>query len=161
LRPAYHDKVSSQDEGWRRPDYPPRNGEPAEGPDILEQGRDRPPARWRSAGRWRRPPAVAAILGAAGLLVGLAAGYAAGTLHAGKATVPSVRSGATASPIAISPVLNGTAPDQFQLWCAAPADATGTPRPRGTPVTFVPTTTQNGTVIIISPPTGLSLTCHQ
>jgi hypothetical protein len=151
--------VSSQDEGWR-PDYPPWNGEPAEGPDILEQGRDRPPTRRRSASR-RRPPPVATILGAAGLLVGLAAGYAAGTLHAGKAAAPSARSGATASPILISPVLNGTAPNQFQLWCTAPVGATGTSRPLATPVTFVPTTTQHGTVIMISPPAGLSLTCHQ
>jgi hypothetical protein len=151
--------VSSQDEGWRRPDYPPRNGELGEGADILAQGRDRPPARWRSAGRWRRPPKVAAIFGAAGLVVGLAVGYAAGILHAGEATAPSVRSGATASPIAISPVLNGTAPDQFQLWCAAPTGASGTPQPLGTPVTFGPTTTQHGTVIVISPPAGLSPTC--
>jgi len=158
--------VSGRDDGWRRPDHPPWNGEPAEGPDILEQGRDRPPTRRRSAGRWRRPPTVAAILGAAGLLVGFAAGYAAGNLHAGKATAPSARTGATASPMPISPVLNGTAPDQFQpnqfqLWCVAPAGTTGTPQPLGTPGTFVPTTTQHGTVIMISSPAGLSLTCHQ
>jgi hypothetical protein len=159
LRPAYHDEVSSQDEGWQRSDFPPWSGEPAEDPDILEQGRDRPPTRWWSAGRWRRPPTVATILGAAGLLVGLAAGYAVGTLHAGKATVPSAQFSATASPILISPVLNGAAPGQVRLWCAAPAGANGTPQPLNTPVTIVPTATPHGTVI--SPSPGVSLTCRQ
>jgi hypothetical protein len=153
--------VSSQDEGWRRPDYPPWSGEPTEGPDILEQGRDRPPTRWRPTGRWRRPPTAATILGAAGLLVGLTAGYAAGTLHARNATAPPAQSAATASPTPIPPVLNGTAPGQFQLWCAAPPGATGTPLPLDTPVTIVPTTTPHSQVIMIFPSAGPSVTCRQ
>jgi hypothetical protein len=111
---TYHGGVSSQDRGgW--PDYPPSSGEAAEGPDILEQGRDRPPTRWRPTVRWRRPPAVAVILGVAGLFGGLAAGYAAGTLHAEKATAPSAQSSATASSRPASPVFIGGTPDQFQL----------------------------------------------
>jgi hypothetical protein len=149
---AYHDGVSSQDEGWRRPDYPPWSGEPAESPDILEQGRDRARTRRLAAGRWRRPPRVAIILGAAGLLVGLAAGYAAGTLHAGKATAPSARSSATASPILISPVLNGTAPSQAQPWCAAPPGATFTPYGQVDP---------HSQVIVIFQSPGPSRTCRQ
>lgn len=142
LRPAYHDEVRSQDRGGQ-PDYPPWSGEPAEGPDILEQGSDRPPTRWR------RPPTVAIILGVTGLLVGLAAGYAAGTLHAGKATAPSAQSGATASPTTISPVLIDGAPSQFQLQCTA----TGTLRQ-------LDTRTAHGTVIIIFPSAGPKLTCR-
>jgi hypothetical protein len=144
LRPLYHDEMSSQDEGWRRPDYPPRSSEPAAGPDILEQGSDRPPIRRR------RPPTVAIILGAAGLLVGLAAGYTAGTLHAGKATASSAQSGATASPTTISPVLIAGASGQFELQCSA----TGTLRQ-------LAAATAHGTVIMIFPSTGPKLTCHQ
>jgi len=138
--------VSGQDEGWRRPDYPPRNGEPAAGPDILKQGSDRrrPPIRWR----W--PPTVAVILGAAGLLVGLAAGYAAGTLRAGKATASSAQSGVTASPATITPVLIDGASSQFQLQCSA----TGALRQ-------LDASTTHGAVIIIFPSAGPKLTCRQ
>lgn len=160
LRPAYHDEVSSQDKSGRRPDYPPWSGEPA-GPDILEQGSDRPPTRWRSAVRWRRLPTVAIILGVAGLLVGLAAGYEAGTLHAGKATAPSAQSSATASPTTISPILIAGASSQFQLRCSVPAGATGTLRQLDTPVTNVSTPSAHGRVIVIVPSTGLKLTCRQ
>jgi hypothetical protein len=151
--------VSSQDKGGR-PDYLPWSGEPATGPDILEQGSDRPPARWRSAVYWRRPPTVAIILGIAGLLVGLGAGYEAGTLHAGKATAPSAQSGATASRTTISPISIGVAPSQVQLWCSVPAGATITRLQLDTPVTKVSTTTAHGSIIIV-PPAGLKLTCHQ
>jgi hypothetical protein len=161
LQSAYHGEVSSQDEGWRRPDYPQWSGEPAEGPDILEQGRDRPPTRWRLAVRWRRPPTVAISLGVAGLLAGLAAGYAAGTLHAEKAPASSAQSGATASPIPSS-VLNGTATGQVRRWCAAPPGVAFSPDGRvDTPVTIVPATTPHSSVIIIFPSPGPSLTCRQ
>lgn len=136
--------MSSQDEGWRRPDYPPWSSEPAAGPDILEQGSDRPPIRWR----W--PPTVAVVLGAVGLLVGLAAGYAAGTLHAGKATASSAHSGATASPATILPVLIAGASSQFQLQCSA----TGALRQ-------LDASTVHGTVIMIFPSAGPKLTCRQ
>ena len=149
--------MSRQDRGGRRSDYPPWSAGPAEGPDILAQGSDRLPARRRSDVRWRRPPTVAIILGVTGLLIGLAAGYAAGTLHAEKVTVPSAQSRATASPTAISPVLIGGASGQFQLWCPA----TGTLRPLDAPVTIVSTPTAGGTVIRIFPPAGLKLTCPQ
>ena len=149
---AYHGDVSSQDKGGR-PDYP-SSGEAAEGPDILEQGRDRPPTRWRPMVRWRRPPAVAIILGAAGLLGGLAAGYAAGTLHAEKATAPSAQSRATASPTRASPVLIGGTPGQFQLIHCSASGTTCTFRRLGTPVTNLTTTAANGTVIVILPPAG-------
>jgi hypothetical protein len=148
--PLYHDEVSSQDEGWRRPDYPPWSGEPVVGPDILGQGSDRPPIRHRPAVRWRRPPTVAIILGAAGLLVGLAAGYAAGTLHAGKATASSAQSGATASPTTISPVLIAGASSQFQMQCSA----TGMLRQ-------LDASTAHGTVIMIFPSAGPKLICRQ
>jgi hypothetical protein len=157
--PAYPDEVSSQDEGGWRPDYP-RGVEPAEGPDILEQGRDRPPASWRAV-RLRQPPTIAIILGVTGLLVGLAAGFSAGTLHAEKATAPSAQSSATASPTPISPVLIGGASSQFQLLCSP----TGTLLQPGTSFTNVPTPTAlpmptaTGTVIIIFPSAGPKLTC--
>src|SRR6516164_7421287 len=48
------------------------------GDDVLEQG-----SRRRPVPRWRLPRA-ALVLGAVGLLAGLAAGYAAGVRHAGK-----------------------------------------------------------------------------
>ena len=74
----------TDDGGWPRPGSPPGRGDPAAGADVLESGNWRRPAR-----RWR-PPQVAVILGAAGLLVGLAAGYAIGSHHA--ATHPAVSS---------------------------------------------------------------------
>jgi hypothetical protein len=60
---------------------PDRDGSAA-GDDVLEQGRWRGPVP-----RWRLPRA-ALVLGAVGLLVGLAAGYAAGVRHAGKPPSP-------------------------------------------------------------------------
>jgi hypothetical protein len=79
-----------EDGGWPRPGSPPGGGDPAADADVLESGNWRRPA-WR----WR-PPRAAAVLGAAGLVVGLAAGYAAGTLHAGSHPAASARSrGAT------------------------------------------------------------------
>jgi hypothetical protein len=157
LRRAYHDEVSSQDRGGQRPDYPPWSGEPAEDPDILGQGSDRPPIRWRLAVRWRRPPTIAIILGVTGLLAGLAAGYAAGTLHAEKATAASAQARATASPATIppSPVVIGGASSHIQLWCSA----TGTPRQLDTPATNVSTLTPQGTIIMIFPSAGPQLTC--
>jgi hypothetical protein len=143
---AYHGHVSSQDRGgW--PDYPSSSGEAAEGPDILEQGRDRPPTRWR------RQSAVAIILGVAGLLGGLAAGYAAGTMHAEKVTASSARSSATASPTA-SPAFIGDTPDQFQLIHCSAGGTTCTFQRLATPVTNLSTTAANGTVIVILRPAG-------
>jgi xanthosine utilization system XapX-like protein len=153
LRHAYHGDVSSQD-GGGRPDYPPSSDEAAEGPDILEQGRDRPATRWRPTVRWRQPPAVAIILGITGVLVGLAAGYAAGTLHAEKATAPSAQSRATASSTPTSPILIGGAPGQFHLLHCSAGGATCTFRRLDTPVTNLSTTAANGTVIVILPPAG-------
>jgi hypothetical protein len=150
---AYHGDVSSHDRGGR-PDYPPPGGEAAQGRDILEQGRDRPPTRWRPTVRWRRPPAVAVILGVAGLLGGLAAGYAAGTLHTEKATTSSAQSSATASPTPASPVLIGGPPGQFQLIHCSAGGTTCTFRRLGTPVTNLSTTAANGTVIVILPSPG-------
>jgi hypothetical protein len=154
--------VSSQDGG--RPGNPPRSDDPAEGPEILEQGSDRSPARWQPAVRWRRPPRVAIILGVAGLLVGLAAGYAGGTLRAGKATAPPAPSGATVPP---EPLVFGGAQSrlhglsQFQLRCSAPAGATAS-LPLGTPVTNVSLAlTAPGKVIVRFPSAGLKLTCRQ
>jgi hypothetical protein len=60
---------------------PGGDGAPA-GDDVLEQGRSRGPVL-----RWRLPR-VALVLGAVGLLVGLAVGYAAGIRHAGKPPSP-------------------------------------------------------------------------
>ncbi len=57
------------------------------GEDIVELGSARLPVRWR--------PPLAVILAIAGLLVGLAGGYAAGAWHAGKAA-PLSRSRAAA-----------------------------------------------------------------
>jgi hypothetical protein len=96
--------VSADHERWRKPEYqvepghPAAGDEPATGADIVEQGSDRPPARWRSAVRWRRPPTVAIVLGVTGLIVGLGAGYAAGALHAGARTAPPAVSGTTTIP---------------------------------------------------------------
>jgi hypothetical protein len=49
-----------------------------------------------------RPPLIAVILAAAGLLVGLVLGYAAGHRHARNSAVPLSRSGGAASPTAPS-----------------------------------------------------------
>ncbi len=68
---------------------PGGDGSPA-GNDVLEQGSwRRPVPRWR-------PPRAALILGAAGLLVGLAAGYTAGVQHAGKPPPPRPAASRTA-----------------------------------------------------------------
>jgi hypothetical protein len=53
-----------------------------DGDDVLELGREP-----RRAPRWRRP-AAATVLGVAGLLAGLAIGYAAGARHTGKPATP-------------------------------------------------------------------------
>jgi hypothetical protein len=61
----------------------PDGGRPPAGDDVLEMGSRRGPVLRR------RPPAAALVLAATGLLVGLAAGYAAGVRHAGKPVPPS------------------------------------------------------------------------
>jgi len=60
----------------------PDRGGSATGKDVLEQGSRRGPVL-----HWR-PPRVALVLAAAGLLVGLVAGYAVGVRHAGKPHSP-------------------------------------------------------------------------
>jgi hypothetical protein len=68
----------------------------AAGDDVLEQGGQRRPAsRW-----W--PPVAALVLGAAGLLAGLAVGYTAGARHASQPAVPPTpsRAAAAAAPFA-------------------------------------------------------------
>jgi hypothetical protein len=72
----------------------PQAGPPGQWPevtddDIIERGSARAPGPgWRLPGmlvpRWR-PPRIAVIVGLAGLLAGLAAGYAVGTWHTRKA----------------------------------------------------------------------------
>jgi hypothetical protein len=101
---------------------------------------------------------VAIVLGVAGLLVGLAAGYTVGTLHAGKTAAPSARSGATVSPTTISPFLITGTPGQVRLLCFVPAGAISTPQPLPTPVT-----TQNAhlRIIMILPASGQALSCRQ
>jgi len=64
-----------------------------DGDDVLELGRER-----RRAPRWRRP-AAATVLAVAGLLAGLAIGYAAGARHTGKPAAPTPPSH-TATPAA-------------------------------------------------------------
>jgi hypothetical protein len=64
--------VSEGDEGTRRSALPASS-------DILDQGNG-PLFRWWPTVRLRPPPAIAVILGVAGLLAGLASGYAAGTV---------------------------------------------------------------------------------
>jgi hypothetical protein len=71
--------------GWR-----PRADDPAA--DILEQGRDRfPPPNWRV-------PRGAAILLAAGLVIGLGVGYEAGDRQRIRNTSPSAASPGSAAP---------------------------------------------------------------
>jgi hypothetical protein len=69
-------------------EVPDRDGS-ATGDDVLEQGNWRGPVL-----RWR-PPRAAVALAAAGLLVGLAAGYAVGVRHAAKPLSPPPRPAAT------------------------------------------------------------------
>ena len=69
-------------------EVPDRDGS-ATGEDVLEQGSWRGPVL-----RWR-PPRAALVLAAAGLLAGLAAGYAVGVRHAGKPPPPPPSPAAT------------------------------------------------------------------
>jgi hypothetical protein len=76
--------------------------------DVVEQGGAplRPPRRarrprWLPALGWR-PSRGAAILGIAGLIVGLAAGYALGYRHLGQAVRPSRATAAGAVPSAVA-----------------------------------------------------------
>jgi hypothetical protein len=69
---------------WR-PGFSSDGGDPPAGEageDVIEQTSRRLPFRWR------RPPRIAFVLGASGLIVGLAAGYAAGALRARSDSVP-------------------------------------------------------------------------
>jgi hypothetical protein len=76
--------------------------------DVVEHGGS--PLRlpgWARRPRWlpdpgRRPPRGAAILGIAGLIVGLAAGYALGYRHLGQAVRPSPATAAGAVPSAVA-----------------------------------------------------------
>jgi hypothetical protein len=81
--------------------------ESSTGEDILEQGSDRPPLHLWPRVRLRRPPTVAVILGIAGLVIGLAGGYAAGTLPAGKRGAPPAQLGTAASGPVISDEVGG------------------------------------------------------
>ena len=80
---------------------------PDEG-DVVEHGGS--PLRlpgWVRRPRWlpapgRRPPRIAAILGIAGLIVGLAAGYALGYRHLGQAVGASSATAAGAAPSAVA-----------------------------------------------------------
>jgi hypothetical protein len=95
----------TDDGGWRRPGSPPGGGDPPAGADVLESGNWR-----RSARRWR-PPQAAVVLGAAGLLAGLAglaAGYVIGTHHAGNHPAALSRSRGAAR--AASPPVAGDFP---------------------------------------------------
>jgi hypothetical protein len=77
------------------PDFPPGNGGSSAGDDVLEQGGwPRPVLTWR-------PPRVAVVLAAAGLLACLIVGYAAGGWHARHRAAALGRSPA-ASPVALS-----------------------------------------------------------
>jgi hypothetical protein len=71
--------------------------DPSAGEDILEQGSDRPPLRLWPKVRFGRPPRIAVILGVAGLVIGLAGGYAAGYLHEAKRTSPPAQLAGPAS----------------------------------------------------------------
>jgi hypothetical protein len=88
----------------------PDGGGSAAGDDVLEMGSRRGPVL-----RWR-PPTVALVLGAAGLLVGLVAGYAVGARHAGKPPVPAP---ASASPTAPSFAAGGYPLSQSLSGCSA------------------------------------------
>jgi hypothetical protein len=69
--------VTGWDDGERPgPGFAPGSGRPRASADILQQGSDRPFILAR------RPPLIALVLAAVGLLVGLAGGYAAGDRHA-------------------------------------------------------------------------------
>jgi hypothetical protein len=86
--------MSGPDDGERlRPYTPPGSGGSPAGDDVLEAGRRPGPARG-----WRPPP-VALVLGAAGLLIGLAVGYAVGVRHAGKPLPPPRATAAPTTPL--------------------------------------------------------------
>jgi len=74
--------------------WPGRSGSPAD--DILEAG-----SRQLSIPRWRPPP-IAVILAAVGLLAGLVVGYAVGDRHARNNATEFLRSHAATSPAASS-----------------------------------------------------------
>jgi len=73
--------------------------------------------------RWR-PPRAAVVLGAAGLVVGLAAGYTVGTRHAGRSPGPPARSRAAASPAGSSVAAGGFPLSQSGPQCSAQAGRT-------------------------------------
>jgi hypothetical protein len=81
--------------------------------DVISRGSSRAPLPgwWPPRVPGGRLPRIAAILGAAGLLAGLAAGYAVGTWQARKSAPAPVQSGAPA--VSIPPVLNGGSPLGF------------------------------------------------
>jgi hypothetical protein len=86
--------VTGRDDSERPgPDFSPGSSGHSAGDDVLEQaGGQLPVLAWR--------PLTAVILVAAGLLVGLVAGYAAGARHARNKTAPLPGSRVTASPAA-------------------------------------------------------------
>ena len=104
--------MSGPDDGERlRPYMPPDSGGSPAGDDVLEAA----PRRW-PVPRWWRPSAAALVLGAAGLLIGLAVGYAAGARHDGKPPSPSR---ATASPTGPSFAAGGFPLSQSGPQCSA------------------------------------------
>jgi hypothetical protein len=88
--------VDGRDDSGRpgRDSWPGRDGSPGE--DILEAGSRRLPLP-----RWR-PPLIAVVLAAVGLLAGLVAGYAAGAEHARNGAADSSPSVAATSTAAAS-----------------------------------------------------------
>jgi hypothetical protein len=74
------------------PGFAPGSSGPSAGDDVVELGSRQLPILQR------RPPPIAVILAAAGLLVGLVAGYAAGDRHARNSAAPLSRSRAASSP---------------------------------------------------------------
>jgi hypothetical protein len=88
--------MSGPDDDERlRPYMPPESGGSAAGDDVLEAGRRR-----RLAPGWPRTAAL--VLGAAGLLIGLAVGYAAGVRHAGKPLPPPRATSSPAMPLTVA-----------------------------------------------------------
>jgi hypothetical protein len=92
--------------------YPPGGGDPPEGGEILER------RGWPMPVLFARRPPRAVLLAAAALLVGLAAGYAAGSLHTGKTPAPPARHSAAVS-AAPSLVLGGFPLSQTGPACSA------------------------------------------
>jgi hypothetical protein len=95
--------MSGRDIDKWRPDFSPDDQEPAAdedaeaGEDVLDQGGHGRPVRW-----WR-PPRVAVVLGGAGLIVGLAAGYVAGAAHTRSGPVPAPSPAAAPNSIVVGP----------------------------------------------------------